>query len=342
MTTFTHPIYQSGPLADAIATFLEEREQARLQAEQEQQAEAKAHEANLDSLIEVAKKRFGPLWETIAPYISRRYSSYINEIYFSVEMPQILPFTIFQQRDGWTRIKFDYSDIDKFSFDASYPGPIPAEKVARALWQGHLEWVKQQAVIVAETAEDDKKRSFVEAYLDYQRGYASILSRNVMALALLQEQYITTFPVWQLTYGITAFSDEEGDFYADTRTVYVLSPDPDEEGYFPVLEIDGTVAHRKYYSLVALEGPLTRQVEYKALFCGQIRVKEANSTLYYSPLLKPADVHARLKRWVEANMMPLPAAPLIAEFGLDEYPNEWEWDRIKDELQSSENDEIPF
>lgn len=339
MTTFTHPIYQSGPLADALATFQEQREQANLEFAREEQARAERIKSYTADLLTLAKERFAKYWSLFEPYIITTNCDDAYSIDIGITLPEVAPFWLRQVKNGNAKISFTYTNIGDFNFPASQPID---EAMIAAILEGHEWWLTKEAQRVIAAGKEINLRAYAEAWRDYERNYASILAKNEMALALLQEEYTTTFPVWRLTYGITAYNDDEGEFYADTGGVWVLSPVPDADGFFPVIDDTGQVTYRKYYSLVYLEGPQTFHAEHGSTYCGHLHVKEANDSIYFSPLLNYADVLTRVKSWVAANMHPLPDPPSHTTFGLDERPGHWEMEELKKELASEDNQEIPF
>ncbi|MCL4867831.1 MAG: hypothetical protein KJ063_02585 [Anaerolineae bacterium] len=338
--TPTNPIYQDGPLAQAITAFQQQIEQSYI-AYEESKRETDAHEATrLEEIINKAKQRFGDIWPILSPYIVKSRLDYGQEATITIAMPQITQFELVQHIDGYAKIYFPYSRLDVVTFNARN-SPISVG-FGKVLVCGHQHWLEKEAERQAEEEQKAKKLAYTQAWRDYEREYASILSKNETALALLQEQYTTTFPVWRLTYGITSHSDDDGEFYADTRSVWVLSPDPDEDGFFPVIDDTGYASHRKYYSLVYLDGPQTFQVDHGSTHCGHLHIKEANDSLYFSPLLNYAEVLTRARGWVEANMHPLPDLPTHTAFGLDERPDRWEIEELEKELSGEGGDEIPF
>lgn len=339
--TFTHTIYQEGPLAQALTAFQENQKKARISYEESKRQIEAEEAANKEKLIEKAKERFGTLWHIMSPYIVKSYLTWEKEIIIHFQMPEVSPFQLTQQLDGYARIEFPFTTLDNTFFDARHP--VTESEFARALALGHQDWLKKQADYQAAKERYAQKLAYADAFCEYEREYESTLARNQMGLALLQEEYTTTFPVWRLTYGITAYNDDQGEFYADTRGVWVLSPDPDEDGFFAVIEDTGHVIPRKYYSLVCLEGPETFDAAPGSIFCGHIYIKEADDTLYFSPLLKYAEVLTRVRSWVEANMSWLPEPPHPTAFGLDEQPSKYEMDNLNEELNRLVGeDEIPF
>lgn len=343
MTAFTHPIYQEGPLAQAIAAFQQQEEQARLTSEELRVIRQKENAANIEGLMSIAKERFGDLWLSIEPYIVKSFvPDWEHRLSICVLLPQVWPFTISQERGGYTRINFDYpsNHADPVTFSAN--APIDQVRFAYFLLEGHQMWLTQEAERQVNDSRHAAKLAYVQAWRDYERDRISTIAKNEMALTILQEEYTTSFPVWELVYGITAHHDEEGEFYADTRSVYILKPDCDEDGFIPVLDDTGKVTHRKYYSPVYISGPLTFHAEPGSTHCGYMHIKEANASLYFSPLLKYAEVLTRVRSWVEANMTPLPDPPLYAAFGLDERPDRWEIEHLEKQLAGEGDQDMPF
>lgn len=341
MTTFTHPIYQSGPLAAALTAFQTQQDQAAINYE-ETQRQIKAQEAaQKEKLISVARERFGALWAAMSPYITGSWLSWEREIVIQFELPEVPRFYLTQQLEGYASIEFPGTSLDRATFDKRYP--INEYEVGGVLAEAHTLWQKRHQEQQAAKEVRERKLHYLKAFLDYEQEHINTIARNSMGLQILQDEYQTSFPVWRLTYGITAYNDDEGEFYADTRGVWVLHPDPDEDGFFSVIEDTGKVSHRKYYSLVYIEGPQDFNVEFGSTHCGHLHVKEADGFLYFSPLLKYAEVLIRVRSFVEANMFPLPDPPLYTAFGLSDPLERWEIEKLKAELCDEVNEEeIPF
>lgn len=342
MTTLTptHPIYQKGPLAQAITAFRQQQEQAHIKFDKEEGIRAERIKTYKNNLLTIVKERFGEFWSLFEPHIVTTDCDDEYSIDIGIALPEVAPFWIRQSKNGLTKINFTYTHIQNFDFPAGQP--IDSKMIACAILEGHEWWLTKEAQNRAAADKKAKLLAYAEAWRDYERERINILAKNEMALALLQEEYTTTFPVWWLTYGVTAYNDELGEFYADTRGVWVLSPDPDEDGFFPVIDDTGQVNHRKYYSLVYLEGPETFHAAPGSTYCGHIHIKEADDTLYFSPLLKYAEVLTRARGWVEANMHPLPEPPHYGDFGLDEQPDRYEMEDLQRELTCEGDEEIPF
>lgn len=125
------------------------------------------------------------------------------------------------------------------------------------------EWRKQHAEWLAAKEDDFRNAAAYQAAKDqYRETYAAwyaqrneIWQRNAERGRALQQKVNEPFQVWKLVVNV-AVVDEDGGRYTDFKDFYVVVPEPNDQGFWSVLE-QGEIRRRMFFAPFSLDEAVT-------------------------------------------------------------------------------------
>jgi len=156
-------------------------------------------------------------------------------------------------------------------------------------------------------------------YQKWQAECKAVVEQNRAILDQLQAEYNTPYTLFRLEYGKAAI-DEEGEQVVDTIYEYVLAPEPDDEGWWLVLDGHaGKILKKRFYNVISIMvKPEQRPSSGLTAFCFSVDDAGEYRNFFVNPH-QYAELPA-IRQHVHAALLPLPPEPVFEGEEPDDVP----------------------
>lgn len=208
----------------------------KLEYEQKQQDEIAAIKATLAEL-------FGEIWDEIVPFIaSESYNGHwLNLRFNDLSALQLSPFDLTSNGVVVTLTSY-YHDHRKIG------NRDDLASVLAALRRSFLEHQARQKKIDGQEA---LKEQYRRSLKEWSERVEQIRAENRRRIALAQER-APAFQVYDLRVALRTEDDEDGGVRYELRHIPALYPEPDDEGYWRIVE-RGKAVNRRYFQPFSID-----------------------------------------------------------------------------------------
>lgn len=298
-------------------------DQARANEEAQQAQAAAALGLRLQKKQEAQEAAFSRMSSLLGDEFMSAILPYITEKQI---WPSLAGLTAYVELPGCQRIQLDYHEGKQTVQAATvgegdcvlYRGDGQLETLRfGALLQNIRKRRQRQEAYEAELAAyEAKQNAYNNALEQWRQQRDRINAANAAALATLQKEFDAEFPLWELTYALVAYDEECGYDTVQSETVKVLSPQPDSDGWWTVVEPYGHVEKTRFWHVVSLTDARTYRAS-KRNYAQTVRVADYGAVGYLPPNTPPAWIAEYQARAV-ALIQPRPEQPDPADFGTED------------------------